>query len=173
MKNPHGIALKDDQLNEYWIADTNNQIIRVVRNGIINTLLSNVTLLQSVFGVLYDGAGSLYVTTRRTYGEVSIHEQEATCPSSAGWQGRACRSVPSCLQILRVNTSTGGYTRVAGLVGGADGDGIPAITAKLNNPTYVALDRANGTLFLTEYGAWGAAWRLVRACPCPAPAGWL
>ena len=41
----------------------------MVRNGVMGTLLYNTTLLDSVFGVTLD-AGSLYTTTRRTFGQV-------------------------------------------------------------------------------------------------------
>ena len=64
LKAPHGIALRDGSTAEYFIADTNNRRIRVVRGGTISTLLDNVPngLLSSVFGVTYH-AGSVYATT--------------------------------------------------------------------------------------------------------------
>ena len=76
LKNAHGISLKGGSLAEYFIADTSNYRIRVVRNGIISTLLYNSTVLDSVYGVTDDGAGSVYVTTRRPYGQVRV-----------GWRG--------------------------------------------------------------------------------------
>ena len=59
----------------------------------------------------------------------------------------ACR-----LQVLKVNATTGNYTVVAGLFGGSDKTGILATSAKLNNPTYVAVEPVNGTMFISEYG---------------------
>jgi hypothetical protein len=70
LKAPHGLALKDGSTAEYYIADTSNSRIRVVRDGVINTLAYNTSFLGSVFGVTLDGAGSLYATTRVGSGQV-------------------------------------------------------------------------------------------------------
>jgi hypothetical protein len=185
MKNPHGIALVGGSTAEYFIADTSNQRIRVVRNGVMGTLLYNTTLLDSVFGVTLD-AGSLYTTTRRTFGQVgtaaatgtgsssnraSSRSNRASNGASSRWassrsnrgrgkgqlarlQDRAkpTRFVSFCLQVLKVNATTGTYTEVAGVANGLNLNGILATNAKLNNPTYVEVDPVNGTMFITEYG---------------------
>ena len=59
-----------------------------------------------------------------------------------------------CLcQILKVNTTNGNYTVVAGNTSSSiTTDGILATKAKLNNPTFMARDPVNGTLYFTEYG---------------------
>jgi streptogramin lyase len=52
--------------------------------------------------------------------------------------------------VRRIDAKTGIIATVAGTVKGYGGDGGPAIKAKLNNPSGIAMD-ANGNLYIAEF----------------------
>jgi uncharacterized protein (TIGR03437 family) len=128
LNSPAGVAV--DSAGNLYIADTQNQRIRKVSNGVITTLAGNGTYgfsgdngpatsaqLNDPSGIAVDSAGNLYV----------------------------CESI--VYQRIR-KVSNGVITTVAG--GGSSlGDNGPAISAQLNQPEAVAVDSA-GNLYIAD-----------------------
>jgi len=130
--NPTGTAL--DSAGNLYIADIDNQRVRKVdTNGNITTVAGTGTMgyngdnipatsaqLSDPEAVAVDGAGNLYIADRFNY------------------------------RVRKVDTS-GNITTVAGTgTTGYNGDGIPASTAQLNQPTGLALDGA-GNLYIADF----------------------
>jgi sugar lactone lactonase YvrE len=132
LTNPRGVAV--DGAGNLFIADTsNNRIRKVDTAGTITTVAGNGTAgfsgdggpatsasVERPVAVAVDGAGNLFIAD-------GIHER-----------------------IRRVNTS-GSITTVAGNgTFGFSGDGGPATSASLANPSGVAVDGA-GNLFIADF----------------------
>ena len=130
--NPTGTAL--DSAGNLYIADIDNQRVRKVdTSGNITTVAGTGTAgyngdnipatsaqLSDPEAVAVDGAGNLYIADRFNY------------------------------RVRKVDTS-GNITTVAGTgTTGYNGDGIPASTAQLNQPTGLALDGA-GNLYIADF----------------------
>jgi len=130
--HPTGTAL--DSAGNLYIADIDNQRVRKVdTNGNITTVAGTGTMgyngdnipatsaqLSDPEAVAVDGAGNLYIADRFNY------------------------------RVRKVDTS-GNITTVAGTgTSGYNGDGIPASTAQLKQPTGLALDGA-GNLYIADF----------------------
>jgi len=129
LANPSGIAV--DSAGNVYIADTNNNRVRKLSNGVITTVAGNGTaglsgdggpaaLAQLNFptGLAVDAAGNLYIS-----------------------DGDRVRKI-----------SNGVITTVAGsLATGFAGDGGPATSALLHSPSGIALDSA-GNLYIADAG---------------------
>jgi sugar lactone lactonase YvrE len=126
---PSGVAV--DTAGNLYIADTNNNRVRKVSDGIITTVAGNGTLgfsgdggsatsaqLKEPWGVAVDTAGNLYIAEPYSY---------------------------------RVRKVSGGIiTTVAGNgTPGISGDGGPATSAELNVPMCVVVDAA-GSLYIAD-----------------------
>ena len=131
LRGPAGMAL--DAAGNLYIADSHNHSVRRVdAAGTITTVAGigiegfsgdggPATIAQLAFpwGVAVDGAGNLYIADRNN-------------------------------QRVRRVDAAGTITTVAGTgVRGAGGDGSPATSAQLNNPTSVAVDAA-GNLYIAD-----------------------
>ena len=132
---PFGVAV--DSAGNLYIADDGSQRIRKVTatTGIISTVAGDGTAgfsgdggpatsaeLYNPNGVAVDAAGNLYIADY------------------------------SNQRIRKVSASTGIISTVAGDgIGGYSGDGGPATSAELNDPSGVAVDSA-GNLYIADYG---------------------
>jgi sugar lactone lactonase YvrE len=133
LDNPQGVAM--DTVGNLYIADTRNSRIRkVTADGVISTVAGNGTYgfsgdggpatsaqLASPDGVAVDAAGNLYIAD--------------------GLNGR-----------IRKVTADGVISTVAGNgTYGFSGDGGPATSAQLRNPTSLSVDAA-GNLYIADTG---------------------
>jgi sugar lactone lactonase YvrE len=133
LSHPSGVAV--DTVGNLFIADTSNSRIRRVdaRTGSITTVaglpragfagdgdLATSARLNQPTGVAVDKTGNLFIADRNNH------------------------------RVRRVDARTGIVTTVAGNgTEGFGGDGGPATSARLNQPTRVAVDRA-GNLFIAD-----------------------
>jgi uncharacterized protein (TIGR03437 family) len=131
MGSPYGIAV--DAAGNLYIADSGNNRIRKVSNGVITTLAgtgvkgfsgdggaATGAQLNAPYGVSVDAAGNVFVSD---YGNVRV----------------------------RVIASNGMIQTLAGFAAGYGGDGGPAINATLNFPTATVSDAA-GNVFIADSG---------------------
>lgn len=122
-----------DSAGNLYIADTYNNRIRKVSNGIITTVAGDGT-----FGYNGDGIPA-------TSAQLSVPSGAAVDSAGNLYFADAYNN-----RIRKVSTS-GVITTVAGTgIAGYNGDHIPAASAQLNFPQSVALDSA-GNLYIAEY----------------------
>jgi uncharacterized protein (TIGR03437 family) len=116
LRNPQGVAV--DAAGNLYIADSENNRIRKVSNGVITTVAG--TSLSYPLGVAVDAAGNLYIA------------DDDHC------------------DILRISN---GVIAVVGGNGmpGVTGDNGPATSAELSLPSGVALD-ATGKVYIADWG---------------------
>jgi sugar lactone lactonase YvrE len=131
LANPEGVAV--DAIGDLYIADTSNNRIRKVSNGVITTVVGNgspgysgdggqadIAQVNNPTGIAVDAAGNFYIADSRNN------------------------------RIRKV--SNGVITTIAGKgTEGYSGDGGSATSAQLNNPLGVAVDSA-GNVYITDFG---------------------
>ncbi|MVM31458.1 hypothetical protein GO755_15540 [Spirosoma sp. HMF4905] len=187
LASPSGVAV--DGTGTIFIADqTNNRIRKIALTGIITTVAGNGSFgfsgdtgpatsaaLAGPTGVAVDGAGNLFIADpnnnriRKVATDGTITTVAGT--GSAGFSGdngpatSAKLNNPTGVAVdatgnlfiadrdnnrIRKVATDGTITTVAGTgSAGSSGDNGPAISAKLNNPTGVAVDGA-GNLFIAD-----------------------
>jgi uncharacterized protein (TIGR03437 family) len=131
LNSPYGVAV--DSAGNLYIADTENQRIRKVSNGVITTIAGNGTAgfsgdngpatsaqLATPLGVAVDSAGNLYVADR---------------------DNSRVRKVASGVMTTVAGNGTQGF----------GGDNGAAVNAQLNFPHGVAIDSA-GNLYIADSG---------------------
>jgi uncharacterized protein (TIGR03437 family) len=134
LHQPFGIAL--DAAGNLYVADSaNNRIRKVAANGAITTVAGNGTA-----GFTGDGGPALSAEFNRPYG-VAIDSSGdlyiADCDNS---------------RIRQVSAASGTINTIAGRGGsGYYGDGGPATSADLNFPTAVAVNSANGNVYIADH----------------------
>jgi uncharacterized protein (TIGR03437 family) len=130
----HGpYAVATDSAGDLYIADSGNNVIRKVANGVITTVAGNGTMgysgdngpatsaqLDAPYGVAVDSAGNLYI---------------------ADSANNVIRKVSGGVITTIAGNGTSGYT----------GDNGPATSAQLFTPSAVALDSA-GNLYILDFG---------------------
>ncbi|WP_158082364.1 S-layer homology domain-containing protein, partial [Paenibacillus ferrarius] len=122
LQQPYGVAADRD--GNLYIADTYNSVIRKVdkKTKNISTILGNGQLkLSKPYGVSVDQSDNLYIADSNNH------------------------------RILKLTMVDGTVSTVAGTSGaqGSSGDSGPAISAKLNNPKSVAIDKS-GNLYIAD-----------------------
>ncbi len=137
LSGPWGVAV--DSAGNLYIADTRNNRIRKVSNGVITTVAGNGTpgfsgdngpasnaQLNGPSGVAVDAAGNLYIADSGNYRIRKVSNGVIATVAGSG-----------------VTSPAGG--------GGFSGDYGPATSARLNNPSGVAVDSA-GNLYIADTG---------------------
>ncbi len=120
LNSPWGLAV--DTAGNLYIADSGNNRIRKVSNGIITTIPVNITgaSLTNPTGVAVDSAGNLYI-------------------AAAG--NSLILKVSGGVTVPVAGTGTAGYNGTSGT----------ATTVQLNSPWSVAVDAA-GNIYIADYG---------------------
>ena len=136
LSRPRGVAL--DSLNNLYIADTENNRIRVV-NAVTNIIM---TVAGAVLTGGYGGDFQLGTTTsaalKNPYG--IVYDPWLNCMYIAD----------STNNRIRVLTSNGMLYTVAGSgVSGTSGDSGPPLAARLNNPLAITVD-TNGNVYIGD-----------------------
>jgi hypothetical protein len=142
LQQPEGLSL--DSSGDIFIADSANNRIREISQGIINTVAGNGTpgytgdkgpalssTLNQPYAVVMDDAGNLFV------GDTNNHViREVVCATAA----------PSCVPPSG-ETAGDIYTIAGNGTAGFSGDGGPAANALLELPLGMAIDGSGGLLF--------------------------
>ena len=158
---PAGMAI--DRAGNFYFADSGNNKIRKITNGVISTVLGTGVAgmgapgqLGTPTGVAVDSAGNLYVADSGNQrirkltpaGVISTIAVAARDVAIAPDGNLLAANGPRVVKIL----SSGAVATIAG-----DssyffrGDGGPAINARLNSPAAAAVD-ANGNLWIADKG---------------------
>jgi uncharacterized protein (TIGR03437 family) len=153
---PCGLAF--DSSGNLYIADSSNNVVRKVSNGIISTILGTGAALPNQLnlptGVAVDSSGNLDVA--------DSNNQRIQQLTTAG----AIKTLPGVGRDLAANTAgdlfiaSGAYVfelnsslTLEAIAGNGSysfrGDGGPAASARLNGPVAIALD-ANGVLYIAD-----------------------
>jgi hypothetical protein len=130
--NPNGIAV--DAAGDLFIADTQNNVVREVHaaTGLITTVAGTGT-------AGYNGEG------------IPATSAELDSPVAVAVDAKGDLFIADGERIREVNAATGLISTVAGTgTAGYNGDGIPATSAELYNPSSIAVDAA-GDLFIADY----------------------
>ncbi len=156
---PAGIAF--DGAGSLYIADSSNNRVRKVANGIITTVLGTGDAgadlpneLNLPTSVALDGAGNLYVADsgNRRIQQLSPFGVIGTVPGAGrdlALDAAGNLYIASGIHVLEL-TSTLSLATVAGDGSyGFRGDGGPATSARLNGPVAVALG-PSGTLYIAD-----------------------
>lgn len=130
LDNPRGVAV-DDAGNVYIADQDNNCVRRVSRDGLITTIAGTGT-------GGYSGDGGQATSARLRF------------PSDVAVDGAGNVYIADNGNHRVRKVAAGLITTVAGTgVAGLAGDGGPAVSAQLNTPAYLALDR-NGDLYISD-----------------------
>ena len=188
----HGpYAVATDSAGDLYIADSGNNVIRKVANGVITTVAGNETMgysgdngpatsaqLNAPYGVAVDSAGNLYIadsannvirkvangvitTFAGTNGSFGFGGDNGSATSALLFTpsavavdsaGNLYIADTSNSRIRKVSASNGVITTFAGDgTPGFTGDGSSATSAELNGPWGVAVDSA-GNLYIADLG---------------------
>ncbi len=132
LNSPEGVAV--DAAGNVYIADSfNNRVRKIDTSGTITTIAGNGFVgytgegkatdvgLNDPSGVAVDNSGNLYIADNSNH------------------------------RVRKVVLSSGTISTIAGTgIGGFSGDGGPALSAQVYNPTHLTVDRA-GNIYIADY----------------------
>ena len=134
--SPNGVAV--DRSGLVYIADTNNNRIRVVRNGIITTIAGN-------------GGGGFYGDNGPAT-SASLYYPYGVAIDSTGTFLYIADSQSNRIRLVTMGTKWNNITTYAGNGPGSfAGDGGAATSAQINSPRSVALDSSNNLYIADIY----------------------
>jgi uncharacterized protein (TIGR03437 family) len=132
MSSPYGIAV--DKAGNLYIADSGNNRIRKVSNGIITTIAGS-----GPAGFTGDGGPAVSAQLKRPFG-VSVDSVGNVFVSDYG------------NYRIRLVSANGVINTLAGFAAGYGGDGGPAINATLSFPTGTVSDPSTGNVYISDSG---------------------
>ncbi len=143
-------ALAVDRVGTVYIADSGNHLIRKVSAGILTSIArSNLPT-----GLAFDGVATLYVADHSAGEvlEIPLYSGKTTAMNVSATDvacGNDGYLYIADLTVVRRANIFGASSLIAGGGSLAEGDGGPAIQARLNNPSSVAFDSI-GNLFIAD-----------------------
>jgi trimeric autotransporter adhesin len=132
MSSPYGVAV--DKAGNLYIADSGNNRIRKVSNGIITTIAG-----AGPAGYSGDGGSAVSARLNRPFG-VSVDSAGNVFVSDYG------------NYRVRLVSANGVINTLAGFAAGYGGDGGPAINATLSFPTGTVSDPSTGNVYIADSG---------------------
>jgi trimeric autotransporter adhesin len=123
LAGPNGVAV--DSAGNVYIADTANNRIRKISNGLITTVAGN--------GMAFYNGDDIAATSAALYFPMAVAVDSANNLYIVDWGNSRIRKVSNGIITTVAGTGTAGY----------NGDNIAAASAELNNPYGVAVDSAN------------------------------
>jgi uncharacterized protein (TIGR03437 family) len=146
--DPSGLAV--DSVGNLYFADSGNNRIRKVTNGVITTVAGNGTPgfsgdngpaasagLYAPIGVAADSAGNLYIADHANGRIRKVSNGVITTAAGSG------------MGVIPIVAGSGMVARAGGGVAGFVGDNGPATSAELYYPNAVAVD-AGGNLYIVD-----------------------
>jgi trimeric autotransporter adhesin len=142
---PAGLAA--DGNGDVYIADSGNNRVRKVQNGVIITAFNTL----SPTGVAVDAAGMLYVAAASYFGSVVQQISGVASARDLILDSSGNIYTTSGAYVLEIPASSGTVTTIAGsgTSPGFGGDGGPAVAAQLNSPSSIAVD-SGGNWYIAD-----------------------